>query len=155
MIFNTKQIYYFGLLISCCFLNIFYMPAAAAACSKSALYAGCPWDGGKLASHDGRFSIEEMGPENTAALLKRYNHSPNGCMHPANKVIAAYSRYEEGQIFYLHKNILEQSEMLDRVLLRDLLDKKTILDIKKIHGIECRHAQDYMPTKQNYTMPDF
>lgn len=155
MIFNIKQIHCSGLLILCGLLNIFYLPVAAAACSKAALYAGCSWDGGKLASHDGRFSIEEMGPENTAALIKRYNHTPNGCLHPATRVIAAYSRYENGQIFYLHGNILEQSEILDRVLLRDLLDMKTILDIKKIHGIDCKHAQDYMPTKQNFTMPNF
>ncbi len=130
------------------------MPLLALAdCPKGELYAGCPWDA-KAASHGGRFSMEEMPSEIAAPLLKRYNHTPNGCGNPANRIIGAYSRYEDGQIFYLHGNTLVQAEMLDRVMLRDMLDKKTKLDITKVQLIDCKHAAEYMPTKQTYTMPD-
>jgi hypothetical protein len=127
--------------------------AAFAGCPKGELYAGCPWNA-KAASHGGRFSMEEMTPEIASPLLKRYNHTPNGCGHPANRIIGAYSRYEDGQIFYLHGNTLVQAEMLDRIMLRDMLDKKTKLDISKVNLIDCKHAAEYMPTQQTFTMPE-
>jgi len=128
--------------------------AAFAGCPKGELYAGCPWNA-KAASHGGRFAIEEMAPEIAAPLLKRYNHTPNGCGSPANRIIGAYSRYEDGQVFYLHGNTLVQAEMLDRVMLRDMLDKKTKIDIAKVSLIDCKHAADYFPTPQTYKMPEY
>lgn len=127
--------------------------AEPAPCPKTGLYAGCPWNA-KLAAHDGRFSIETMAAEIAAPLLKRYNHTPNGCGHPANRVIGAYSRYENGHVFYLHDNILVQSEVFDRVMLRDMLDKKTTLDLRKIALMDCKDASNYAPTQRTYTMPD-
>jgi hypothetical protein len=128
---------------------------AMAGCSKDALYAGCPWDGGRIAAHGGQFSVEKMPKEAAAGLLERYNHTPNGCGHPADHVIGAYSRYTDGKLFYLHGNILEQAHTIDRVMLRDLLDNKIVIDNSKIKLMSCKEADSYKPTKQTYSMPSF
>lgn len=134
---------------------ISFNPAAMACGDKNTLSIGCPWDGGRVASHGGRFSVEKMPAESAAGLLERYNHTPNGCSYPADSIIGAYSRYEDGKVYYLHGKTLVQAHPLDRVMLRDLLDKKIVVDNSKTELLSCKNAEDYRPTKQTYSMPTF
>ncbi|WP_147395132.1 hypothetical protein [Azospirillum cavernae] len=125
-----------------------------AACPQNpnSLTPGCPWDANLVSK---RFELIPLPTDAETALLERYNHTYYGCFRPANKIIAAYSRYENGRLIMIGNGDYLADNPIDRVLLSDILTKKSLFNNEGVKLQPCSPPSSYLPTPQNYTAPEF